>query len=176
MNLFPVFNTQNLVLILFLPFILTSCEEGKEDLSVYIQDIKSRGKVLQPLSFNTQMIRLQEFKFPENKKKSNPFCPNISNERIKKQQKKKPVHLQQYDFDALQFVGTFKKDVTVWALIKSPKGIIVPVKEGDYMGKYIGQVHQVEESQILIEVHIPAKGNIKRKMICMKLSTQYPGN
>lgn len=56
-------------------------------------------------------------------------------------------HLEQYELDALDMVGTiYQKDI-MWALLLTPDGLF-KVKAGNYLGKNNGQINRITEDKI----------------------------
>jgi type IV pilus assembly protein PilP len=59
-------------------------------------------------------------------------------------------YLERYELDTLAMVGTFSKELSDWALVRDPEGIIHRIPVGDYIGKNHGKVVAIQTTQLNI--------------------------
>lgn len=147
---------------------LTACIfDSNKDLLLYIETVKKRvyPKKIPPIP---AMPVVDNFVFPENDARRNPFYPESSAKNkdvIAPDQHRKRQALEAYSLDALQFVGILEEGSTIWALIKIPgeNAQIVRVKVGNYMGKNFGKIVQITDKLIKLEELYQVEGGWKRK-------------
>lgn len=97
----------------------------------------------------------------EDQEKSNSIRPNLNRPR---------EPLEDFDLDALIFVGTIKKQGNLVGLIKDPKNRIHVVRVGNYMGRNFGKIISIEEQEIKVKEIIPdAPGRWKERIITIKM-------
>lgn len=65
-------------------------------------------------------------------------------------------YLEQFDLPSLQMVGNLRRpEQEMWALIKDPRGNVVRLKVGEYLGKNHGKVTSIEEGVVNITELVP---------------------
>jgi type IV pilus assembly protein PilP len=145
-------------------FFLTGCQKEKDDLSMYVQEVKSRQKSdIPPIPV---MKPYESFDYTASEYRD-PFIPSITEDPeslptpnydngISPDKNRRKEPLEQYDIKDLQFVGTINKDYE-WGLIRTPEGIIHRVRIGNYIGKNDGLIMSLDESTISLREIIPDK-------------------
>lgn len=145
---------------------LSACGNDEfTDLDNYIKDVKNTPK--------TDITPVQEAKTVEPflftlDGSRDPFRPVKKDEDIDNEDEeeagsngiqpdfsRRTEDLEGYPLDALQMVGTIKKD-KLWALIRSEEGV-QKVNIGNYMGKNHGKIVEISETEIHLEEIIPDK-------------------
>jgi len=58
--------------------------------------------------------------------------------------------LENFPLDGLKMVGTLKKDAQMFALVRTPEGVLYRVKKGNHMGLNFGLVIDITETSIEI--------------------------
>jgi type IV pilus assembly protein PilP len=138
------------------------CQKQKDDLHVYVEQVKSQQasdippipvmKPYEPFPYNAQALR-------------DPFVPTITeveapkeellpDNGIKPDQNRRKEVLEFFALSELQFVGSLEQD-GVWALIRSPDGVIHKVTTGNYMGFHDGEVMSVSDNVITLKEIVP---------------------
>ena len=56
--------------------------------------------------------------------------------------------LEAYELDSLRMVGTLEDQSTQWAIIRDPQGTVHRVRVGNYLGKNIGKILNIQEDNI----------------------------
>ena len=65
-------------------------------------------------------------------------------------------YLEQFELSSLRMVGNLQKPGgDLWALISDPKGNVVRIKRGEYMGKNHGRVDEIQDGLINIVEIVP---------------------
>ena len=61
--------------------------------------------------------------------------------------------LERYNLDALRLVGTFRDFATndLWALVRTPDGVVHRVREGNYVGQNHGEIYAVTQQGVEIQ-------------------------
>ncbi len=58
--------------------------------------------------------------------------------------------LEQYPLDSLRMVGTVNRGGRRWGLVRTPDGIIHPIKSGNYLGQNSGKAREIMEHRITL--------------------------
>jgi type IV pilus assembly protein PilP len=157
---------KNRLEIILIPFVsvllLTGCQAEKDDLHAYVEKVKSQQasdippipvmKPYEPFSYQAQELR-------------DPFVPTITeleepkeellpDNGIRPDQNRRKEVLENFALSELQFVGSLEQD-GVWALIRSPDGVIHRVTTGNYMGLNDGEVMSVSDNVITLKEIVP---------------------
>ncbi len=161
--------------ITFLLAAVSSCTNEKDDLTQYINEIKSRApKKIEPIP---EFTSLPDFQYPENLKRRSPFEPikaAVDHSAAPDQNRPKQP-LESYGLDALKFVGTLEQDHHTWALILQPDGNIARIRAGDYMGKNYGKVIKVTPSKLTLKETVRVAGQWQQKITEIKLYIKPSG-
>ena len=81
--------------------------------------------------------------------------------------------LEQFPLDSLKMVGTLEQGGNLWALIKSPDGVLHRVKPGDHMGLNYGQITLIDEDHIeLTEIVPDGMGGYHERPVKISLVTE----
>ena len=147
----------NIVSLVILAAVTSSCSKDNSDLHTFIAETKSKhvGSV-QPLpqfkpykNFAYSAAELRdpfEAAFEEEQK-----ADAESSLRPAVQRPKEP--LESFPLDTLRMVGILEQNEQVWGLIKDPNNVVHRVQAGNYAGQNEGQIISVTEQQIdLIEI------------------------
>jgi type IV pilus assembly protein PilP len=62
--------------------------------------------------------------------------------------------LEEYSLGELSLVGTLEQEA-MWALIRSPEGVIHRVQVGNYIGKNYGQILSISEAEVALQETVP---------------------
>lgn len=164
--------TKNFLWMVMLSVFLFACHSSVDDLTHYINTIKSRPAA--PIEPIPTFTPLKKFNYPEDMPRRNPFVPLAP-----KQQEdlfapninrtKQP--LEAFPLDALKFVGILRQEGKLWGLIMQPGGLITRVKVGDYMGQNFGQVLSIKNKVINLEETIKINGLWKKRGMIINLRT-----
>lgn len=63
--------------------------------------------------------------------------------------------LEDYNIASLSMVGTFRKQGTLWALISDGDGHVIPVRDGNYLGKNHGRIVSTTNNHISVIEIVP---------------------
>ncbi|MBX3616415.1 pilus assembly protein PilP [Nitrosomonas sp.] len=150
-------NTFLLVLLITIQFLLTACQQNDySDLEVFIHNSGEglHGQIdslpeVKPYKPFTYMA----FDAP------NPFAPRQNDQvfpsmsEIRPDLNRRKEVLESYPLESLAMVGSLQQHNLIYALIKSPEGILHRVKIGNYVGQNFGRINEVSESEIkLLEI------------------------
>ncbi|QDP72890.1 pilus assembly protein PilP [Legionella israelensis] len=164
-----------IVLISSLIFV-NGCNDDREELDRYIYKIKSRpAKKIEPIP---EFTPLPKYKYPEDQVRRNPFKPveKEVDDSAAPDPNRRREPLEEFPLDALKFVGTLKRNSTVWALIEQPGGRISRIKAGEYMGKNYGKVLAIEDNTIKLEETVKVSGKWVKKITKLQLHTKESGS
>ncbi len=147
---------------------ITACQQGKDDLNAYVDKIKARPStaiapipVLKPYeTFEYAAAELH-----------NPFLPVVVelpdaipeeqqvmvDNGIRPDTNRLKEALEQYGLTELSLVGTLEQ-ANIWALIRSPEGVIHRVQVGNYMGRNYGQILTISDAELALRETV-ADGN-----------------
>jgi type IV pilus assembly protein PilP len=68
---------------------------------------------------------------------------------IKPNEHRQKEVLEEFELSSLSLMGTLEQD-SLWALIRSPDGVIHRVKQGNYIGKNHGKIIAIMDSSLTI--------------------------
>ncbi len=155
----------NKIVVIIAVLVLTGCQEHKEDLSAFIASVKAKQKPkIEPMPV---MKTYDKFVYSASELRD-PFIVTVVDvappveEEIKKvvdngihpDTNRLKEALESYELGELQFVGTLQQE-NLWALVRSPEGVIHRVKVGDYMGKHDGKITAITETEIKLKEIVP---------------------
>lgn len=166
---------KNVLMLMLLTGLMTSCSGDNSDLARYINDIKNRpGGQIEPIP---KFSPLPIFKFPEEDVRRSPFKPAEvkTTEQFAPDQKRVKQPLEAYPLDALKFVGILEEGSVLWALIKDPQKKVVPVKVGNYMGQNYGRIISIKSNEIKLEEIVKNSGKWEKKITTIHLDTSKVG-
>jgi len=141
--------------VLLVMVLVSACSEDMDDLNKYIASVKARPADPIPPIPSVKTYTPIEYAGLTGR---DPFIASISegsdDERSTRGTGPQPdferskEYLERYELDTLSMVGTFRMDVSEWALVRDPEGIIHRVPVGDYIGKNHGQVVSISNTQV----------------------------
>ena len=151
---------RNLCLVILLTILvamLTACSQNDfADLEVFIQ---SSGEGMQGKIDPLPEIKLHHYFTYQAFDIPSPFVPRKNdlvqsvNSRIQPDLTRRKEVLESYPLESLLMVGTLQQHDMIFALIKSPDGVLYRVKVGNYLGQNFGRISQISESEVkLLEI------------------------
>jgi type IV pilus assembly protein PilP len=168
-----VIKKQNIIKLVFSITLLTmlvGCQQEKTDLRQFVAEVKARGqtdipdlptvKVYQSYAYSADDLR-DPFtrtvveQFPETSEVD--LAPEPEDNGIKPDKHRTKELLEYYSLSSLQLMGTLEQD-TLWALVRSPDGVIHRVTKGNYLGMNHGQILEITETELLLKEIMP-EGN-----------------
>lgn len=159
-------------LFLLLGFGLSGCQQQKDDLQAYVAEVKAQQKsdippipVMKPYQqFDYAAMDLRDPFVPTVVALPEPEDEPVIDNGIHPDQTRRREALEAFELSELQYVGTLEQD-QVWALVRSPDGVIHRVQTGNYMGKNYGQIKSISENGLVLDeiVSNGRKGYIKRE-------------
>lgn len=136
---------------------LSACTEEMDDLNKYVVSVKARPADPIPPIPAVKTYTPYEYAGLTGR---DPFIPSMtegsddgrSNRGTGPQPdfERSKEYLERYELDTLSMVGTFSQDVSEWALVRDPEGIIHRVPVGDYIGKNHGQVVGIGNTEVIL--------------------------
>lgn len=143
---------------------MTACQQDKNDLNAYVAKIKARPPsaiapipVLKPYEkfeyaaaelhnpFLPVVVDLPDAIIEEKKVVDNGVRPNTS--RFKEA-------LEEYGLAELSLVGTLEQG-NMWALVRSPEGVIHRVQVGNHIGKNYGEILTISDEEVALKETVP---------------------
>ena len=141
-----------LVLLMVIPFLLTACQQNDySDLEVFIH---SAGEGLHgqidplPEVKSYKPFTYMAFDAP------NPFAPRQNDQAfasmsdIQPDLNRRKEVLEAYPLESLAMVGSLQQHNSIFALIKSPEGILHRVRIGNHLGQNFGRIDEISESEV----------------------------
>jgi type IV pilus assembly protein PilP len=135
---------------------VTACNNDKPDLQAYVDRVKAQQKedippvpVMEP--YKTFVYAAAELREPftptviEIPEEDEPVIDN----GIKPNEHRQKEVLEEFELSSLSLMGTLEQD-SLWALIRSPDGVIHRVKQGNYIGKNHGKIIAIMDSSLTI--------------------------
>ncbi len=148
---------------------LAGCKQDKPNLQQFVSDVKARQQseipplpVIKPYqSFTYSASEMRDpftktvvEQLPEAVTKENEPLPDNG---IKPEKHRVKELLEAYSLSNLQLMGTLEQG-KLWALVRSPDGVIHRVSEGNYMGTNHGKILKITETELLLKEIVP-EGN-----------------
>ncbi|GGZ53599.1 MAG: pilus assembly protein PilP [Paraglaciecola chathamensis] len=142
--------------------LLVACSEQKEDLTAYIDDVKSTTPMnIEPYpEFTTSpafAYSANEMRSPFQRLKNapqvettpaTPTCPQPNTAHVKQP-------LEHYGIDAMAFIGTINNSQKKWALIQTNEGRLYRATIGDYLGLFYGRITAIKDGEITYTEMLP---------------------
>lgn len=135
--------------------VLASCAGEMDDLTVYIDDVKSRPaepippippvKTYTPYVYEGQMGR-DPFR-ASTSEGSDEFVSSTST-GPKPDPDRPKEYLERFELDTLSMVGTLSLEGNHWGLVRDPDGVVHRVAVNDYIGRNHGRVTYIRETQL----------------------------
>ncbi len=153
-------------------FLLSACQQEKDDLTAYVAKVKSQQKSdIPPIPV---MKPYEKFDYAAAELRD-PFLPTVvdvpetaaeptSDNGISPDSNRRKEALEKFDLAQLQYVGTLEKD-KIWALVRAPDGVIHRVQVGNYIGLNHGRILAISESELKLNEIVPEgrSGYIERE-------------
>ncbi len=143
---------------------ITACQQEKDDLTAYVAKIKARPP--SPIAPIPVLKPYEKFEYAASDL-HNPFLPVvvdlpdavvekkvIVDNGIRPDTNRLKEALEEYSLGELSLVGTLEQE-TMWALIRSPEGVIHRVQLGNYVGKNYGQILSISEAEVVLQETVP---------------------
>lgn len=143
---------------------LTGCQQDKEDLHAYVERVKAQQKsdippipVMKPYeSFEYAAADLRDPFVPTVIETPPPVTQQIPDNGIHPDTNRRKEALEAFSLSELQFVGTLEQD-QVWALVRSPDGVIHRVQNGNYMGLNDGKIVAISDTELKLKEIVPGE-------------------
>lgn len=151
-----------LLMILLSVFLVGGCQQEKDDLNVYVADVKARQKSdIPPIPV---MKPYEKFEYAAAELRD-PFLPTVVdvpetaiepdlNNGISPDTNRRKEALESFELAQLQYVGTLEQD-KIWALVRAPDGVIHRVQVGNYMGLNHGRILSITETTMTLNEIVP---------------------
>lgn len=159
-------------LLLFLLITGCSSEPKLDDLEQFIAEVKRHRPPPPPPLPKPKPLRSVAFE----PGKRDPFMaveklpPVIGKGGIYPDFNRPKEPLEQFDLDALTFVGTVQRKGKIFALVQDPEGQVHTVQRGNYLGRHFGKIVAISEQEIRIKEIIPkAPGEWRERLVTLKL-------
>lgn len=140
-------------LFISLPVILTGCTQNNQDLTAFIESVKSKHQgAVQPIP---QFKPYKNFVYSASELRD-PFEQEVDQnideaegKNILKPNKTRPKEqLEAFPLDTLRMVGILEQNNIKWGLIKDPNNVVHRVLPGNYAGQNEGQIVLITENSI----------------------------
>jgi len=140
---------------------LSGCSSRTDDLQAWIKQVKARkSKAIDPIP---KITPYEPFEYvpPEN---VDPFSPpqgsaepagHTLDANLRPDANRPREPLEAFSLDGLKMLGTIQAGNDLYALVKSPDGIVHRVSVGNHMGLNYGRVDAVSESEITLTEIVP---------------------
>ncbi len=142
--------------------LITGCTgDDLTDLKQYVARVKAREPA--PIRALPEIKPVETFIYKAGDRRD-PFSPgqetlaetkHASTSGIAPDLTRRKEELEQFSLDSLEMMGTLEKGGTLWALIKSPDGVLHRVKPGDHLGLNYGQITLIDEDHIELTEIVP---------------------
>ena len=143
--------------------LLAGCTEDMSDLRSYVSEVKQRpGGRIEPLP---EIEPYATYTFPERPMR-NPFEPLSFGLPPEPQVAARTTGprpdatrpreaLEEFQLDALNYVGTLEQGGELWALIRAPGSTIHRVREGNYLGQNHGRITEITSREVQVRELVP---------------------
>jgi type IV pilus assembly protein PilP len=142
-----------IVVAVFIASALVGCSSDKDDLAIYINEVKARsGGRIEPLP---QIKPYETFTYNSETKRS-PFVPD-SAVRDPGPTGPAPIvnrnkeFLEQFPLDTLAMVGTLNTEGKNYGLVQTKDGLVHRVLPGNYIGQNDGRITAITDAEIEVE-------------------------
>lgn len=149
-------------LLLISGLILLGCKANKESLEVFYADAKQQGKA--EVARLSDVVPFEVEVYSKSSERS-PFVlpkqPERATQPVKKKAcwqpkyRKKTGSLERYSLHKLRFKGVMGSDSDITALMQTPRGSVVKVQKGQFMGLNNGQVIEIKSRQVTLKETLP---------------------
>jgi type IV pilus assembly protein PilP len=152
------------LLLPILILLMTACQQEKDDLTLYVAKIKARPP--SPIAPIPVLKPYEKFEYAASDL-HNPFLPVVVDlpdavveekvlvdNGIRPDTNRLKEALEEYSLGELSLVGTLEQEA-MWALIRSPEGVIHRVQVGNYIGKNYGQILSISEAEVALQETVP---------------------
>jgi type IV pilus assembly protein PilP len=152
---------RTILLVLAIAF-LTACQKDKDDLAAYVAEVKAQQKSdIPPIPV---MKPYESFEYAASEFRD-PFVPTVidmqkaelepvEDNGIHPDSNRRSEALESFELAELQFVGTLEQE-NIWALVRTPDGVIHRVQTGNYMGRNHGKITLVTDSEMKLKEIVP---------------------
>jgi len=133
---------------ILLVILLMSCSKEKKqaELSQYVENLSK--KTVASIEAIPIFKSYESSRYDPNEGHS-PFSPLKAT--VSEGNQKLTHVLQRYPLKALTMVGTLSDHDMIWALIRTPKGRVYPIRYGQVIGKLSGYVKAIDENHVEVE-------------------------
>ena len=146
---------------------LSACEQDKQDLNAFVDEIKSRQH--SEISTIPVMKPYEQFVYKATELRD-PFVPTVIDlppvdDQAVKEMINNGIHpdsqrlkeaLEFYSLSELVLVGTLEQESDgIWGLIRAPDGVIHRVQVGNYIGQNHGKVSAITDVDLTLKEIIP---------------------
>ncbi|PQJ88186.1 pilus assembly protein PilP [Aliivibrio sifiae] len=142
--------------------VMVGCKANKDPLDTFYAEAKQQGesdvdKLSRVLPFEVEAYSQVDGRSPF----VLPKQPEIATQSVKKKTcwqpkyRKKIGALERYSLNRLRLKGIMGADSDITALVQTPKGSVVKVRKGQYMGSNNGQVVDIKSRQITLKETLP---------------------
>ena len=149
-------NIKGLILLLALSAVVTACGGRQDDLGRYIAEVKERPATPIPpippvrtyTPYRYEGLTGRDPFRQSNTEGAEQVAQNANNTGPKPDLQRTREYLERFELDTLVMVGTFEKELSEWALIKDPDGVIHRVAVGNYLGQNHGKVGSITNDEV----------------------------
>lgn len=134
---------------------LTACGSGKlTDLEEYVQQVMAREPG--PIDPLPEIKQIDTFVY-EPASERDPFVLDrqstegtaaLAGGGIAPDPSRRKEELEQFPLESLAMVGTLTQEGTIWALISTPKQLLLHARVGNYLGLNNGQITSITDNEI----------------------------
>ncbi|MEK7779421.1 MAG: pilus assembly protein PilP [Pseudomonadota bacterium] len=144
-----------LLLLLIIVTMMTACSSADySDLESFVNDSSSdlQGKIdpLPEVKLHKSFIYQAFDIFDPFVPRANGQTQNASNGISPDLNRQKEI-LESYPLESLSLVGSLQQNSMVFALIKSPDGILHRVKKGNHLGHNFGKIEAISEMEVSLK-------------------------
>jgi len=149
-------------LMLIMTLSLAGCQQEKEDLAAYVDNVKAQEKPdIEPIPV---MKTYEKYSYSSAESRD-PFVPTVVEVPVREETKKRDngirpeehrlqEALESYPLSELQFVGTLEQE-SLWALVRASDGVISRVQVGNYLGQNHGKILMISETELTLKEIVP---------------------
>ncbi len=150
----------NSVLLCALLLLVGCSGEQHQDLTSYIDDVKSRKqgrikglpeiKPYESFSYDPASLRDPFVLFVDELEEAPVFDDGLRPDSNRKREA-----LEKFPLDSLVFVGNLERNGKRWALISAPDDTVYRIQPGNHIGENFGEITSISETTIAIKEIIP---------------------
>ena len=143
---------------------ITACQQDKADLKSYVAKIKARPpSTIAPIPV---LKPYEKFEYAASEL-HNPFLPvvidlpdavveekPVVDNGVRPDTNRLREALEEYGLGELALVGTLEQE-SMWALIRSPEGVIHRVQVGNHMGRHYGEILAISDAEVALKETVP---------------------